>query len=181
MKHKFYTVTILLFSLISNHLYSQEKPSIDEKFMSLKGEWQVIVEAQDRSGEWVKSAPTTATFSGLLDDTFIIEDVTYKSPGMTINMHVIFGVDARTGKYRALALDKEFGTMDVYEGIFKDNKLIVDNLNDEGFTMQDGTKLNYRLSYKFQDDKNHFLEVDFTSNEGKDWKPFQRIMYKRIK
>jgi hypothetical protein len=177
MKKRFLLIVFLIFNV--NVSYSQHEPTLDQPIDNLIGNWEVIVEAQNQAGEWIKGETSTSTFSSLLDGTFIQEKVTYVAPDMTINMHIIFGLDGRTKEYRVFALDKEFGTMDVYTGQMKQNMLVVDNLGDEGFLLPDGKKLNYRLTYVFKNKNSLELNVDYTADECSTWKPFQRIKYTR--
>ena len=94
-------------------------------------------------------------------------------------MHVIFGIDPRTGEYRTFALDREYGTMDVYRGAFENNSLIVDNLKDEGFTLENGQKMHFKLSYDLTSKDKIELLVEFTLDKGNVWSPFQKLVYER--
>ena len=177
MKKRFLLTVLLIINVSVS--YSQQEPELSPHIDNLIGKWEVIVEAQNRAGEWIKGESSTSTFSSLLDGTFVQEKVTYLGPDMTINMHIIFGLDRRTEAYRVFALDKEFATMDVYTGEMKQSTLVVDNLGDEGFLLSDGKKLHYRLTYVFMHKDSLELNVDYTADEGTTWKPFQRIKYAR--
>ena len=155
-----------------------QSPGISPHFFDLVGNWSVEVDVPGNENNWIRHVGSTAEFSILLDSTFLVEDVVYRMAGQTLTMHLIYGVDPRTKKYRVLALDKEFGTMDVYAGEFNENTLVVDNLDEAGFPMADGSSMHFRLSYYFDSPSEHRLFVDFTKDAGENWAPFQRIYYK---
>lgn len=96
-------------------------------------------------------------------------------------MHIIIGIDPRAEEFRVLALDKEFGTMDVYKGSYEDHKLPVTNLGDSGFLVEDGKSMHFRLVYTMPTNGKMYLAVDYTVDRGATWFPFQRVIYTRQK
>lgn len=165
-----------LISCVGN---AQSKSSLDSEFFDKKGLWSVVVEEPDGDG-WASNMPSTASFKGLLDDTFLVEDVKLVSSNGVVNMHIIFGVDPRSGDYRVMALDKEFGTMDVYKGSYQHKVLTVTNLEDEGFVLEDGSgSMHFQLNYDLSKADSVILLVNFSLDDGENWEPFQRVNYTR--
>ena len=78
-------------------------------------------------------------------------------------------------------MDKEFGQMDVYVGDWNDDQLVFTNINsDAPILMQDGKKLNFRLTY-YDIQKDSFKhKVEGTYDQGTTWFTFSVNEYERV-
>lgn len=144
------------------------------------GEWKAITYNPTADGGWDDGHPGTSKITTILDGTFIQEEAFFNmGGGIKLTMVNTLGIDPRTKEFRMMALDKEFGTMDVYKGTMKGDSFSVTNLkSDARFETQTGA-LAFRLSVAKSDEGVFSLLVEATNDDGKSWKAYSKIIYKK--
>lgn len=146
-----------------------------ETLSYLKGQFKVRLFLPDGKGGWQETGGGTAEYKTILDGCYIRESVAVKTPRWTITMDNTIGIDGRTKQPRMIALDKEYSTMDVYEGKLDGSTLIFNNLHsDRRFTTSRGDKLAFRITLSRLDEHRHQMLVEYTKDEGQNWGPYVR-------
>ncbi len=174
---RLFSIALFIILILTDTQAQSLNPKL-ESWENLIGDWKVLTYEPDSTGAWMAPTIGNAKISSILDGTFIKEEVIYSlNNGNTLTMYNILGVDPRNGKARYMALDKEYGTMDVYEGTLDSEKIMVSNLlSDEGF-ISDGQSLHFRLTFSKVRGGNHQLLVEYTNDYGKNWHPFSKNVY----
>ena len=163
---------------LSHLVFSQDESKM-EKLFPLVGDYNLIT-YDHFTGNWTKGSSTKSNIEKVFDGVFLKESVVYSTENMNITMITYIGYDQRIGKYKLCAMDKEFQSMDIYFGDWEESKLVFTNLySDKPFTMDDGSKFHFRLTYSFTENGfNHLVEG--TKDEGKSWMPFSKSEFNRI-
>lgn len=175
MKKSILSLIAIFFSV---GLYAQNPPKLPKQVTDLVGTWSVVISEKNPQGQWVKNKPSTASFKQVLDN-FIIEEITHISQNGVVNMQITYGVDTRTKEFRVFTIDKQYGVMDLYKGELKDDHIIVNNLEDEGFTLESGHIMHFQLDLDLSKQNKMLLDVKYTLDTGKSWQDFQKIDYTR--
>lgn len=168
---------------LSAAAYPLRAQTLNPKLKALSymlGNWNVKTYHPNGKGGW--KIPTTgkAEYATILEGTFIREKVKFNTGKSTLTMFNILGIDPRTKKLRMIAMDKEFGTMDVYKGDIQGRNAYLSNLrSDERFEDKAGNHWAFRLSFTFISNDEFSLLVEYTKNDGKSWKIFQKNVYHR--
>ncbi len=146
----------------------------------LLGEFEVKVYLPDGNEGWKDGGEGTASYSTILEGTFIQENFAITIGNGTLTMNNILGIDPRTKELRLIALDKEYGTMDIYEGKIDQDTFFVSNLHsDARFELSNGDKLAFQLTYSPLTESSHRLLIEFTKDDGKSWHPYAKQYYIR--
>lgn len=175
------TLSLLLFIISSQVVFSQKvKPHL-KPYVYMLGHYNVEVYAPLPNGKWKQDGTGFATFTPIMDGTYIREDVSTATSTYNLTMINTMGIDSRSNKFKLFALDKEYGVMDVYEGQVSGDTIRVTNLHsDEKFIGQDGQEMSFRLTYNLVPEGAFELLVEFTTDEGRSWKPYARHRYKTL-
>lgn len=175
---KYYFLLAILFVQVS---YSQttSKEDIYERF---NGHYTIEVFVPTQTKDWKKIGSGSAEFSHFFDKTYIREIVKTNMNGKEMNMDNTIGIDGRTGKFRLIACDKEWSTMDVYNGELENNKLIFDNLKSDIKTYGRNKKeISFRLTYTFLSKSKNELLVEITADKGKTWMPYVKQVQTKVR
>lgn len=146
----------------------------------LVGNFTVEVFLPNGDNDWKKGGNGKASFSTILNGTFIREDIELNFPAATMHMSNTFGKDGRSGTWRMMALDQEYSVMDVYHGQFINNSFVFNNLeSDIAAVNPKGEKINFRITFtKLSDNQNQSL-VEMTTDLGNTWNIFSRQVFTR--
>lgn len=164
-----------------NILNAQELMEGIKDYEHLLGDFEVTVLLPATDGEWREGGKGEASFIPTLGGRFIEENISASFGEGSLNMKNTIGLDPREGgKLRLVAMDKEYGAMDMYRGKKDGQKLIFDNLtSDARFENQNGQNLAFQLTFDMITHDLHTLLVEFTDDDGKSWKPYTKIEYRR--
>ena len=101
-----------------------------------------------------------------------------QQPGDVISLQTEFSFDQFRDRYRIAVLDNDFGLMDIYEGRFvSDALLVATNLrSDTHFPLEDGRAMHFQLRWDFSEPTVHF-DVFLTVDGGANWLPFFELEY----
>lgn len=101
-----------------------------------------------------------------------------QQPGDIITLQSEFSFDQFRDRYRIAVLDDDFGLMDIYEGRFvSDTLLVATNLrSDTHFPLEDGRAMHFQLRWDFSEPTVHF-DVLLTVDGGANWLPFFELEY----
>ncbi|MEM1408216.1 MAG: hypothetical protein AAGG59_15650 [Bacteroidota bacterium] len=148
----------------------------------LLGTYAVEVKLPNEQGEWKEGGKGQAKFYPILDRTFIREDLSLSFGQGTLTMSNSIGRDGRMNQLRMIAMDKEFATIDIYNGEIEDEKITFDNLtSDIPALTPDGQRISFRITYtKVSDNKNESL-VEITNDGGASWKVYSKQIFKKVK
>lgn len=175
MKNLFSRVclVILLFVSFTTQSFSQELNPQLKGFESLLGEYDMEIFAPQRDKTWKFVGKGEAKIKTILGGTFMRKEAISKMGNTEITMESTIGFDKKANKPTLLALDKEYGVIDFYEGSIENAKIIFDNLaSDMRFETQNGDKLSFRLTFSKIEEKSHEFLVEFSKDEGKTWLPY---------
>lgn len=175
----------LIFGLIFlNVLVNAQENKMKEKMNSLSflvSEWELSNYKLEDNTKWVPIETSRASFEFKHEGQFISETVKYITGFGEINMIIYFGFDYRINKFKLCAMDKEYGSMDVYYGEWIDNDLVFTNLkSDLPIKMQDGKQLSFKLVYSNIENNSFSHLVYGTYDNGNTWFPFSKSIYNKI-
>ena len=169
---------LLLFVISTLGSQAQNTENKLRPFYYLIGSYDVKVFAPDESGNWQPDGSGQSTYSLLFDSTYIDENFVLNLSNATMTMRSTLGVDGRTKELRLIAMDKEYSTMDVYDGKAEGRKLVLSNLDsDEGFQTQNAGKISFKLTVWPSEKCHHELLVEYTNDGGNTWKKFSKHEY----
>ena len=175
-------IMLLGLLILTMNLNAQDLNPKLKNFEYLLGKFTIEVFLPDVSGNWTKAGEGNAEVSTVLDGTFIQESVQTKFGGSSLTMFNLLGIDPRTKMPRFIATDKEYGTMDVYNGRSEGSALYLSNLNsDERFKTQNGDELAFNLTFTKVDDKSHQLLIEYSKNDGTSWQPYIKQRYSKVR
>jgi len=169
---------IIIAILVFNSLLNAQNRNKMEMLKDLIGRYSVTT-LDFVDNNWIKGNTTFSIIDEVHEGAFLKEEVKYKTSNLEINMLTFIGFDNRISKYKLCAMDKEFRSMDVYQGEFNDENLIFTNLkSDAPFMFGENIALHFRLTYTFTD--NGFIHlVEGTKDFGESWFSFSKSIYNK--
>jgi hypothetical protein len=169
--------TLMLTSLTGLAQGNENNPM--EKLDFLVSEWVVTVVADVQASD---PEETRSVIKWAHDGRFVEERVKHLTANGEINMITFIGYDARIKSYKLTAMDKEYGLMDVYTGDWNGDQLTFTNISsDTPILMEDGRKLNFRLTYSQITETSFQHTVEGTYDQGDTWFTFSVNNYQRVK
>lgn len=182
MKRQLLYLGALLIMSVATEASAQTLNKKLSAYQHFLGTFELEIYFPDPAGKFAKVGTGKATIGTALDGTFLQEEKATKVGQGGLTMLNIIGIDPRTGGFRLFAMDKEFGTMDIYLGKADGKNLVFDNVkSDAKFVNQNGSSLSFRLTYTFESVDRNILVVESTEDEGTTWKPYARAVYNRVK
>lgn len=147
------------------------------KLQFMEGEWDVTVETMGRRGSWYKSGQTTSSIS-FASTNMLQENISYEET-FPINKTVSYTYNSSTKRYRISAFNDFSSTVDLYEGIFKDNILVFDDVTIRYGV--EGEETRPSTQYQFSDigDNGFTLVHNITRDGGQSWNPRIKFIYTR--
>jgi hypothetical protein len=152
-----------------------------ERLRYLIGEWDIQPYLRRDDGTWVPGAPNRTTIKPLYGGTFLQEDVTINLGTQTHHFFIVWSYDQFRQVFRMVVCDDVSGLMDVYEGNFVGQTIIVSNLYSGTSTIEpDGASSFFRLC-STRTDQNHFTdELQLSTDQGVTWLPLYRAAHTRL-
>lgn len=179
-KVKHSILTLLLLAIGISNLSAQNLNPALKDFEFLLGNFTIVTNMPNGKGGWIKMGTGDSEVSTILDGTFIVDQKKTKFGQNSLTTFTTIGIDPRTGEYRFIVLDKEWGTMDVYKGKKEGKSIIVNNVDsDARFTDQDGNKLAFQLAYHLVSSSQIDFVIHSSKDEGKTWEPYGKATYTR--
>lgn len=177
---------ILLFFLggiLPQNLWAQEE-SLNTNlvaFGQLLGEFQMQLFVPNEDESWQEVGNGVAHYESILGGSFLRKTAVNDFGGTTLTMETTIGFDQKSNQPKLIALDKEYGSIDIYEGNIKADSIEFINLNSGvSFTTKDGKSLYFRLTFYEITETSHKFLVEFSSDEGNTWSPYVKQYCKKV-
>ncbi len=179
-------LSLLLSALVilTAPLAAQERPKVSEKpygmmqkLAPLAGEWSMVNEYSPDGGKtWSKAPPATVTVEYRLKGMLLSEmPEDLDTPGFKLETDLTF--DQYRDVYRKAVVDDTWGIMDVYEGTFEGDKLVMTNLKSgTTFPMGNGVQRAFRLTIEVATPK-RMMTIDASDDGGETWMPAYKLTY----
>lgn len=157
---------------------SEEVQSAMQRLEPLTGTAQVSIVRHTPDGP-VTMPATQSRGAFTLNGHGLREVVRFEqAPGDFITLDTMFSYDPNRDVYRIAVHDDDFGVMDIYEGRFtSDTVLVATNLrSDIYFPLDDGRRMYFQLRWDFAGDSVKF-DVLYTTDGAATWHPFYEMEY----
>jgi hypothetical protein len=151
-----------------------------ERLAPMEGTWKVDVELyRPKLQRWDKGEGFTAYFSRKYGGHFIETELVSATGTQGYVAQVAFSYDKYRKRYRAFFRDSIFGLLDIFEGNFEGNRLLIDNrvTGTAGPPMNGNLEPN-RLAMKFETPNRFTLDVQRWGNEQ--WVDGMRYSFSRL-
>ena len=151
-----------------------------ERLHFMEGEWDVKAFITNDTGEWVSSPfPKETKVDKLLGGAFIKEDEVIISDGEeNTSYFVIWSYDQYRKIYQMLVGNKSDGSVEILEGNFVGDTIIVDNLRT-GVAMPDADGQETYMQLSSVQTADSFEDTVSISVDKKVWTPVYRAMHTR--
>ncbi len=184
--HVFFLLGIALFSV--SNAQDEAIPAVShaplqamQRLSSLAGAWEMTVFTTADEGVTWNSGPAQVVDLRFAHKGFMLEEIPAALDGPGFHMRSYLTYDQYRKVYRKAALDDVWGVLDLYEGNFEDDRLVLTNLESGTFfPVADGKWRGFRLTLELKEDK-RWTWIDKTDDEGASWQPAFKVEYKRIK
>ena len=150
-----------------------------QKLAFMQGDWMSVTEyTADDGKNWQVVAQAPAKVEFRQKELMLAElPVDTSTPGFHMETYITY--DQYRKVYRKAAIDDAWGLMDMYEGTWQGDKLILDNLKSGTFFPNgDGTWRAFKLTIEKGEVK-RLIHVDKSDDGGKSWQPSFRVTYTR--
>lgn len=138
-----------------------------ERIRFMAGPWAVTRYSRDREGAWTANETQIATFEPSMNDLYL--DATFAAPGFVYRM--VFSYDAVMETYRVVSRDDQSGLIDVYQGNFSpDGVLVLTNLESGTHYNSGGMKIHNRMTFT-PTAEGWMASIDGSADEGATWRP----------
>ncbi|RED16814.1 hypothetical protein [Parasphingopyxis lamellibrachiae] len=175
---KLIVITITIASAGVASAQSEEVQTAMQRLAPLTGTAQVSV-VQHRPDGPVAMPATQSHGVFTLNGHGLRETLRFEqAPGDLITLETMFSYDANRDVYRIAVHDDDFGIMDIYEGRFtSDTVLIATNLrSDTYFPLDDGRHMHFQLRWDFSEEIVKF-DVLYTTDGAATWHLFYEMEY----
>ncbi|QLC22963.1 hypothetical protein HFP51_12670 [Parasphingopyxis sp. CP4] len=181
---RFHSLSVALLTLSlafvggTAHAQSEEAQAAIERLAPLVGTSRVTGVRHGPNGA-TDLAASEAEGRIILGGHILREDTQIEQqPGDLITLQTQFSFDQFRNLYRIAVVDDDFGLMDIYEGRFiSDTLLVATNLrSDTHFPLEDGRAMHFQLRWDFSELVVHF-DVLLTVDGGANWRPFFELEY----
>ena len=149
-----------------------------ERLASLEGHWSSVTRySSDKGQSWSEGPLQRVKFERRQKSLMIAEiPLTTDLPGF--HLESFFTYDQYRGLYRVAVIDDTWGIMDIYEGTFEGDRLVLTNLRAAtGFPMEGGVR-HFRLIYEFHD-MERTVTIDASDDGGESWFPNFVVTFQR--
>ncbi len=171
-------------TLLATSSMAQDTDAVSSPIASLHdlvGTWEVVASAPNADGIWQDGPTTTSEVARLLEGQLVQEIVTIALPSVAFTLVVAYSYDRFRDVYRVTATDQAGGLMDVYEGRYENDRLVLTNLRARTFyRFDDGREMAFRLVKYFDGPDRFLIEASMSFDEGSTWQPHSRVQYTRI-
>ncbi len=151
-----------------------------QRLSSLAGTWEMTVFTTSDEGVTWNPAPAQVVDLRFAHKGFMLEEIPVALDGPGFHMRSYLTYDQYRKVYRKAALDDVWGVLDLYEGNFEDDRLVLTNLESGTFfPVADGKWRGFRLTLELEEDR-RWMWIDKTDDEGASWQPAFKLEYNKI-
>lgn len=175
---KLIAITMAIASAGAASAQSEEAQTAMQRLEPLTGSAQVSIVQHTPNGP-VTMPSTQSRGAFILNGHGLRETLRFEqTPGDFITLETIFSYDANRDIYRIAVNDDDFGIMDIYEGRFtSDTVLVATNLrSDIYFPLDDGRHMHFQLRWDFSEEIVKF-DVLYTTDGAATWHLFYQMEY----
>lgn len=99
-----------------------------------------------------------------------------KSPAYQVDGYLAY--DVWNDRYSLVSIDDFIGQVDLQQGQFSGDQLILDNLKADTVYQAKSLAVNTRITIRFVDHRPSEIQIDSSQDHGKVWRPTQLIQLK---
>ncbi len=121
---------VLINSNLDERIFRMPSCKYMDKLAMLDGTWDVDVQVMTRQGSWHEIGTVHSTFC-FMDRNRLQGNISYDMAFPASN-DFIFSYNKRTDQYQLIQFSELFSVTELFQGSFTNNKLILDNLPEEG-------------------------------------------------
>lgn len=138
-----------------------------QRIRFIAGSWAVTRYSRDRDGAWTANETQIMTVEPSMNDLYL--DATFAAPGFAYRM--VFSYDAVMETYRVVSRDDQSGLIDVYQGNFTpEGVLVLTNLESGTHYKSGGLKIHNRMTFT-PTAEGWTVSIDGSADEGATWRP----------
>lgn len=176
-------VSMVLVSLAMEVAAGDSDPGIEaqqgmDRLASLAGEWQVTGTMLDLEGTAVKIR-SEAKIERSLDGASLEERSSYLLPPHAVEFFCIRSWDSFRSRYRMACIDSLSGLLDIYDGVFVDDRLVMTNLSTGTYAETDGTRMYGRQTVEEISNDSFLVTWEFSLDSGSTWQRYGQLQYRR--
>lgn len=178
-----YIASMVLMSLAIQVAVGDVDPGVEtqqgiDRLASLAGEWQVTGTMLDLDGKVVKIR-SKATIERNLGGTSIEERSSYVLPSHTVEFFCIRSWDSFRSRYRMACIDSLSGLLDIYDGVFVNDRLVMTNISSGTHAEKNGTRMYGRQTVEEISDNSFLMTWEFSLDNGSTWQQYGQLQYRR--
>ena len=152
-----------------------------ERVSGAAGDWRMV------KFEWDKQRNDWATTPAELDAgkiSFRRMDhgkafrVAMQSTQYSIEGYLSF--DVWTDRFALVSIDNQIGQIDVQQGVFVGERLVLDNLKADTIYKRRSLPINTRLELHFEGGQLRAIRIDSSQDQGQSWEPTSLFRVERI-
>ncbi len=142
------------------------------------GEWQVTGTMLDLDGTAVKIR-SKATIERNLEGASVEERSSYLLPPHAVEFFCIRSWDSFRGRYRMACIDSLTGLLDIYDGVFENDRLVMTNLSTGTYAETNGTRMYGRQTVEEISKDSFLVTWEFSLDNGSTWQRYGQLQYRR--
>ena len=175
-----FLIVLVLFGLTIPGIAEENIVKTHMKELSfMAGSWDVKAERYTREGKWADAGMTKSTIKWLWSNIALQESVGFKTPNGEMKLNIQLSYDQFQKCYRVTIVDNQYGLMDIYEGQFKENILLVTNERCKTFyPIQDG-HLKFQIKYTKKSENSMVFMVNMAKVGTDNWRPMSKSTYSK--
>ncbi|MBC8344234.1 MAG: hypothetical protein ISR55_01395 [Bacteroidetes bacterium] len=149
-----------------------------EKLAFLEGKWAVNVETMSRRGNWyaVDSTNSKIAFSST---NLLEEKISYERMFPMVNSNN-YSYNSNTKKYRLAVYHEFMSGLELFEGDFKDGKLVFDNCHISYGNEAEISQAFIQYTFSKITSESFILEIKGSTDKGITWTDQEKFTYTRI-
>ncbi len=178
-----YIASMVIVSLAMQVAAGDFDPGIEaqhgiDRLASLAGEWQVTGTMLDLDGTAVKIR-SKATIERNLEGASVEERSSYLLPPHAVEFFCIRSWDSFRGRYRMACIDSLTGLLDIYDGVFENDRLVMTNLSTGTYAETNGTRMYGRQTVEEISKDSFLVTWEFSLDNGSTWQRYGQLQYRR--
>ncbi len=156
-------------------LFAMPRSEAMDKLAFLEGEWDVAVAVWTRRGSWYPRDTSTSCIS-FKATNLLQENITYDN-GYAMPKVIHYTYNEHANAYQVFLYNGFSSDMNLYEGGFTDSTFSVYKTRLVSDSIQPPNFVKIQLSDMSEDD--FIMEIQRSSDQGKTWRPGQKLTYTR--
>ena len=150
-------------------------PAHLDRLSFLLGEFEVTSEESNPQGEWSPRDSYRISTAPDLHDAILVERRDLPSVDDGISTMTVFGYDPFREEYRIVVNGSFIGLVDVFEGRFEGDRLIVDNVSsDTSYHAPNGAVYHYQLWFEDTEGPGYARGINISWDGGETFYPWVR-------